>query len=125
MTNASLSERYIKTGFVWLLSGMVFGIWMGITESFHFSNAHAHTNLVGFLLSLTFGFTLKHFPDLAGHPQAKLQFWLFQAGAIILVLGKIFVALDTSNNAPVAVGSMLTLLGTALFVWMLFRLKSQ
>ncbi|WP_020591000.1 hypothetical protein [Kiloniella laminariae] len=125
MTKASLSDRYIKAGFIWLLIGMIFGIWMGITESFHFSNAHAHTNLVGFLLSLIFGFTLKHFSGLAEHPQAKLQFWMFQLGAIVLVLGKIVVALDSSNNAPVAVGSLITLLGTALFVWMLFRLKSQ
>ena len=115
-----LGLTYVKVGFIWLLAGMVFGIWMGITENFQFSNAHAHTNLVGFVLSALFGLVMIALPALAASKLAVLQFVIYQIGAIVLVIGKVTVTLDPHDNAVVAIGSMIVLVGTLLFAWMLF-----
>ena len=60
----SLDRLYILTGFVWLIIGMVFGIYIGITDQTTQSNAHAHANLLGFVISVLFGLKYRIWPNM-------------------------------------------------------------
>lgn len=108
----SLDRAFVLTGLVWLMFGMAFGIWMGVTERFNFANSHAHVNLVGFTLSTLFGLLHRGWPRMAGSRLALPQFLVFELGAVLLVGGKIMVD-DGGSNLLVKVGSVVTLVGAA------------
>lgn len=111
-----LDRLYILAGFTWLVLGMAFGIYLGITDQLNLGNSHAHANLVGFVLSALFGLLHRNWPALAGHALARAQFWVYQTGAVILVAGKYIV--DTGGGAgTVATGSLVVLAGTLMMLW--------
>ena len=112
-----LDYSYVLISLVWLVCGMIFGIWLGITEQFNFANSHAHTNLVGFTISALFGLMHHAFPGLAASRIAKLQFYVYQVGALMLVTGKMMA--DAGGDLTlVKIGSLVTVTGTAMMLWM-------
>lgn len=118
-----LDRLYILAGFAWLAFGMAYGIYLGITDQLNLGNSHAHANLVGFVLSCLFGLLHRNWPALAAHPLARVQFWVYQCGAVILVTGKYIV--DTGGTpATAATGSLVVLLGTLMMIW-LFATQSD
>ena len=122
---AQMMDRlYILAGLAWLVFGMAFGIWMGMSESFHYANPHAHANLVGFAASVLFGLICAVYPALKTSRLVVPQFLIYQAGAVLLVWGKVAVANDHTNIGPVVTGSLVTFLGALLFV-ALFVLRAS
>jgi len=45
----SLADRFFVTAILFALTGMVFGIWMGITEAFSYAPVHTHA-LIGAII---------------------------------------------------------------------------
>lgn len=115
-----IDEYYIGVGLIWLLAGMVFGMWLGATEQFNFANSHAHANLVGFVISVLFGLIYRFFPAMKLSKLAKPQFWIYSIGAALFILGKILVD-ATGNTDLVKLGSVVVLIGTALMPVIYFR----
>ena len=112
-----VDRLYIMAGFVWLTIGMVFGIYLGITDQLQFSNSHAHANLVGFVVSVIFGLLYRNWPSMLKSKLAMPQFALYQVGAIVLVAGKFDI--DNGGGGALAPpGSVITVLGTLLVFWM-------
>lgn len=65
----TLVRRYIKTGIVFLFSGLALGAWMLVRRELlgtwphpHLVSAHTHAVLVGFVMFLIFGVALWLFP---------------------------------------------------------------
>ncbi|SPH17167.1 hypothetical protein DEA8626_00683 [Defluviimonas aquaemixtae] len=119
-----MDRLYVMTGFVWLIFGMVFGIYLGITDQLQFSNSHAHANLLGFVISVLFGLIYRGWPVLLSHRLAMPQFALYQVGAVVLVAAKY----DIDNGGAgrlAAPGSMIVVLGTLLMFWMFARIRSE
>ena len=117
-----LDRLFILTGFAWVVLGMVFGIYLGITNQLNLANTHAHANLVGFVISILFGLLHHNWPKMQASGVALPQFWVYQLGAVILVAGKYVV--DTGGgSALVATGSVIVVVGTLMMVW-LFAVKS-
>ena len=115
---------YILAGFVWLIFGMVFGIYLGITDQLQFSNSHAHANLLGFVVSVLFGLIYRNWPSLLENKLAIPQFAVYQIGAIVLVAGKYDI--DHGGRGVLAPpGSMIVVLGTLLMFWMFARTKAE
>ncbi len=115
---------YILAGFVWLIFGMVFGIYLGITDQLQFSNSHAHANLLGFVVSVLFGLIYRNWPSLLENRLAMLQFALYQIGAVVLVAGKYDI--DNGGGGALAPpGSIIVVLGTLLIFWMFARAKVE
>ncbi len=105
-----------------LVIGMLWGIEMGIRQSFVMAPAHAHFNLVGGVLLFLFGLYYKLVPAAGGSALAKWQACLHIAGAILFPAG-IAVVLgkgETFMILPI-VGSLIVLVATALFVVIVFR----
>ena len=47
---------WAKTGLVWFLLTMIFGMYLGLTGQFGASSPHAHLGLLGWLSSIAFAF---------------------------------------------------------------------
>jgi hypothetical protein len=106
-----IDQAYIFCGLLWVVFGMAYGIWIGITEQFNFANSHAHANLVGFVTSMLFGFLHRAYPAMATSRFASPQFLVYQIGALLLVLGKMMVDAG-GDNTLVKIGSLVVLIGT-------------
>ena len=112
-----MDRLYILTGFLWLIAGMIFGIYLGITDQMHFANTHAHANLLGFVISVLFGLIHRNWSQLMSSRLALPQFALFEIGSIVLVAGKF--SIDSGGNGSLAPpGSILVVLGTLVMFWM-------
>ena len=119
-----IDRLYIMAGFVWLIFGMVFGIYLGITDQLQFSNSHAHANLLGFVVSVLFGLIYRNWPRLMDSRLAIPQFSLYQLGVLILVAGKYDI--DNGGGGTLAPpGSMIVVLSTLLMFWLFARSKDD
>lgn len=108
----NLARNYVLVGLVWVVLGMAFGIYMGMTQQMNFANTHAHANLVGFVTSVLFGLLHVNFPSLAKSRLAVPQFIVFEVGAVLLVAGKAQVDAGGADML-VRVGALITIIGAA------------
>lgn len=83
----SISRNFLVMGAIYLLVGISFGMYLGASEDRSLAPLHAHINLLGFTLMTIFGLAYRIMPQMADGPLAKAQFWLHQAGALILLIG--------------------------------------
>ena len=113
----NLGRNYVLIGLVWLICGMAFGIWMGITNHLNFANSHAHANLVGFVASVLFGLLHVNFPNLKDSRIAVPQFAIYEIGALLLVLGKAQVD-NGGDNTLVKIGALVVIIGAALMLYL-------
>lgn len=119
-----MDRLYIVAGFLWLISGMIFGIYLGVTNQFEFANTHAHANLLGFVISVLFGLLYRNWPGLLSSRLAWLQFALYQTGTLILVAGKFDI--DRGGDGAFAPpGAILVVLGTLLMFWIFATAGSE
>ena len=111
-----IDEYYIFAGLAWLIAGMAFGMWLGAANHLNFANSHAHTGLVGFVVSTLFGMTYRFFPAMKTSRIAGLQFLVYEIGAVLLVIGKVRVDAGGGDQV-VAVGSVVVLVGVLMMLW--------
>ncbi len=116
-----IDETYFLLSLIWLIAGMVFGIWLGATHQMNFAESHAHMALVGFVVSAIFGIMYRFYPAMGQSRLAPFQLWIYQIGAVILVAGKITVDAGGSDTL-VKAGSLVILLGAVLMLWV-FAMK--
>lgn len=119
-----IDRLYILTGFIWLILGMTFGIYLGITDQTNLSNSHAHANLLGFVVSVLFGLLYRNWPTLQNRKLALPQFLLFEIGSAILVAGEYSIG-SGGSSALAPPGSLLVILGTLLMFWMFATAKAD
>ncbi|MGH8230350.1 MAG: hypothetical protein ACRESY_00865 [Steroidobacteraceae bacterium] len=110
-----MDVRYIALAALYLVLGMILGLIMGIRNDFTFVPVHAHMNLVGFAAHSVFGLVYRAWPRLKDGALARLQFWLFVPGTPLLLVG-IGVAIKTANPILAAIGSLLLILGSLVFL---------
>jgi hypothetical protein len=116
----NLGRNYVLIGLVWLVVGMAFGIWMGINGYMNYANSHAHANLVGFVVSVLFGLLHINFPAIGKSRVAVPQFFVYEIGALILVLGKAQVD-GGGADVLVKIGALVVIIGAALMLYMFAR----
>ena len=119
-----MDRLYVIAGFLWLIAGMIFGIYLGITDQLQFSNTHANANLLGFVISVLFGLIYRNWPELMSSRLAWPQFALFEIGSLVLVAGKYDIDGGGSGSLTPP-GSILVVLGTLLMIWMFARTSSE
>jgi hypothetical protein len=110
---------FIGLGFVLLLCGMTFGMWMGMQEAFQYADAHAHLNLLGFVLPTLYGLLHRSYPGLARSRLAWPQCIAHFLGVLIFVPGIVLATLGTTIMGAVA-GSTVVFLATLTFAYMFF-----
>lgn len=83
----SISRKYLIMGAVYLVVGILLGMYMGGSDDHTLAPLHAHINLLGFTLMTIFGLAFRLMPEMEQGVLAKAQFWLHQVGALVLLVG--------------------------------------
>jgi len=117
-----LAAFHLRAAAIYAVIGMAFGIHMGMSQDFSLVPAHAHLNVLGWLSVSVYGLVLARFPTVAASRLAQLQAVVAHLGIIVFIPGIAVAILSGHENEIFAiVGSLLVLLGAALFVpvvWM-------
>ena len=79
----TVSRGFLVVGPVYLIGGVLIGMYMGGSGDHSLSPAHAHINLLGFVRMMVFGLAYGRFPEAAASRLAWVHFWLHQGGAIL------------------------------------------
>lgn len=111
----------LKMAAIYLVIGLGLGIGMSVAHRFQLSPVHAHLNLLGWAsLGLT-GIVYCLFPK-AGESRLGLwHFWLHNLGLPVMMAGLTLYLTGRPQFEPVvAIGSIITVSGLALFVANLF-----
>jgi cbb3-type cytochrome oxidase subunit 1 len=126
-----LVRRYVKTSFVFLLSGLVLGAYIVVAQFVLnaypprlFVTAHVHLLLVGFMLMIVMGVATWMFPrpprdDARYRPAlAETVYWVMTVATIVRAVSEIGAGLATAPalRVGIAVGGVGQLAGTLLFV---------
>ena len=114
-----IDVTFIGGGLLFLICGMAFGMWMGARENFQLADAHAHLNLLGFVVPTLYGLIHRAYPGLARSRLAWPQCIVHFAGVILFVPG-IAVATLMNNQMLVIAGSVLVMLATLMFGFVFF-----
>ena len=125
-----LVRRYIKTSFIFLLSGLALGAYIAILQFVLDSyppsllvTAHAHLLLVGFLLMMVVGVATWMFPrpardDARYRPElAEAAYWVIALATAVRASAEIAVALAGASSLRwiIALGGLGQVAGAALF----------
>lgn len=127
MQSANLSFLWAKSGLVWLIGTMCFGMYLGISGQFGMSSSHAHAGLLGGVLSLSISY-LFSLIEPTKRISAGFAQWLIynlaaasQATGLWLVINGhfMFVPLIIAGGSIV----LLTLFWIALAIWPKLRIS--
>ena len=118
----NVSNWFFRFGVLAVLVGMGLGMWMGGAENFTLAPAHAHLNLVGFVLPFIFGFFYRSFPAVAGGMLPKIHFAASILGVLVMIPALVKLLLGDPTIVPVlAAGEGLTALGMLTFAINVYR----
>ncbi len=118
-----LAFNFFVLGIVSVLVGMIWGIGMSATGDHTLSPAHAHLNLLGFVLFSVFGFYYHAVPDAAEGVLPKLHFGTAVLSVVIVVPG-IVMAIQETGEAMAKVGSLLAVVSMILFLIVVFKSRA-
>ena len=115
-----ISSLLLRVSTALLLVGMTVGIIMGIEENFALAPAHAHLNLIGFVLMFLVGLYYRIVPAAGKGPLAGVQAGLHILGALVFPLG---IAVADFGGTPIlaVLGSLIVLSAMLLFALIVSR----
>lgn len=111
---------FITTALFCLLVGEGLGIYMGVSQNFTLSPAHAHLNLLGWVTLAAFGLMHRAFPGLATSRLAGAQCAMAVFFNLAMPTGLAIMLLGGSETI-VKLASLGVILATAMFIWMFVR----
>jgi cbb3-type cytochrome oxidase subunit 1 len=104
------------------VTGMAWGLIMGISENHVMMPAHAHLNLLGWVSLFLIGIFYHLYPTLDQSRIALIQVCVWITGTIILTLGvALLMSGIAAGNPLAAVGSLIVLAAMILFGWLVFQ----
>jgi hypothetical protein len=111
----ALHYKFFLAGIIFVLLGMILGMWMGMHEDFLYKDVHAHLNLLGFVTNFIYGLYYRGDRDAERMALPKVQFWCSVVGMIIITPG-IWEAQTQGALAWLTIpGSLLSFLAMILF----------
>ena len=122
------AKVFIRSSLLWFVAGITLGLAMAIHPAWIvYRPAHAHMNLVGFVVMMIFGVGYQMLPRFFGHPihskpLAIAHIWLANVGLAALVLGFLLAPHIGLRSVPVtASGGILWAIGAYGFVYNMWR----
>ncbi len=121
----NIARNFLVTGVLYLLIGLVMGMYMGGSGDRSLTPVHAHINLLGFTLMVLFSVIYKVFPQMTGSGLAQLHFWLFQIGTLLLLVA-LFLMLggfvpEATIGPVMSVTELIVLVSILIFSWNAYR----
>ena len=122
------AQVFIRASLLWFIAGITLGLAMAMHPALvMYRPAHAHMNLVGFVVMMIFGVGYQILPRFFGHPihsrkLAVAHIWLANVGLALLVAGFILAPHIGADAIPVtSSGGILWALGAYGFVYNMWR----
>ena len=122
------AKAFIRASLLWFIAGITLGLAMAIHPAWVvYRPAHAHMNLVGFVVMMIFGVGYQMLPRFFGHPihsrwLAVAHIWLANLGLAGMVAGFFLAPHIGAASIPVtATGGGLWALGAYGFVYNMWR----
>jgi peptidoglycan/LPS O-acetylase OafA/YrhL len=115
-----ISKIFLRVSVVMGQIGIILGLVMGIRQDFTLAPAHAHLNLVGFVVMFLAGLYYQAVPQASASVLAKYHAVIAIVGAIVFPVGIAMVSLGGSA-VLVKSGSVIVLIGASLFAIIVFR----
>jgi peptidoglycan/LPS O-acetylase OafA/YrhL len=117
-----ISSLLLRFSVALLLVGLCFGIAMGITQDFALAPAHAHLNLVGFVIPFLAGLYYRAVPRSARGALATVQATLAIIGAVIFPVGvAAVIGIGPQYEVLAIIGALIVLASAVLFAIIVFR----
>ena len=117
-----LSNYYFGTAILFLIAGIMVGLHMAITHDHTATPAHAHINLLGWVTMSLFGGYLALNPRKAAWGLARMQYYVYTAGVLVMTSSLYLLVTGRPALVPVvAVAALVTFLGVLLFAVIIFR----
>jgi L-serine deaminase len=118
----AMTSLWARTGLLWFLATMIFGMYLGMTQQFGASSPHAHLGLLGWLSSIAFAF-LWRIADPEGRlvGKARIHWVMHNLGMVVQVSG-LWMVIRTGNGVygmVIALGGATIILAT---FWLVFLL---
>jgi hypothetical protein len=118
----TIDQKFLVWALGYAVAGMGLGIFMAASHDHSQHVTHAHTLLVGFVLSLAYGVIHRLWLDAGDSRVAKLQFVVHHAGALTMIAGLFLLygdILPLSTLDPVlATASIAVLAGALLMLYL-------
>jgi hypothetical protein len=117
----ALHYRFFIAGIIFVLIGMILGMWMGMAEDHTFTPVHAHLNLLGWATMFLFGLYYRGNESAEAGALPQIQFWCSVVGLILLALG---IGASTVQSPWVWLtipGSVLSLVAMLIFLVVVVR----
>ena len=116
------ARAWLKAAAVYFVIGVGMGIYMGASHDHTLKPVHAHVNLLGWASMALIGFYVLHFGDRMSRRLERIQFWLHQVGAVILLVSLSLLVLGNTAVEPVVgVTSIVVGASVLLFAVNVFR----
>ncbi len=110
---------FFVSAIIYVIIGMVFGIWMSASHDYSLAPAHAHLNLIGWVTLALFGIYYHLVPSATGR-LATLHFAVSTIGVLLLVPG-IILAIREVTELPAVLGSFVALGSMLMFLYIVVR----
>lgn len=110
-----ISLGFLLVGLVSVTIGMVWGIYMAKSGDHSTAPAHAHLNLIGFVIMAIAAFYYHNVPAAAEKMLAKIHLGVAVLGEVLIVPGIVMV-LKGQGDALAAAGSFVTLAAMLIFL---------
>ncbi len=121
----SISLLYFRTAAILLIVGMVFGIYMSASGNHAATGAHAHLNLIGFVVMSIYGIFFGLNPQRSGGRLPKILWGLNTVAAVVMFPSLALLLYGHPSFEPiVAIAALLALAGAILFAVILFRTEA-
>lgn len=122
------AKAFIRASLLWFVAGITLGLAMAVHPAWVvYRPAHAHMNLVGFVVMMIFGIGYQMLPRFFGHPIhsrtfAAAHIWLANLGLAGMVAGFFLGPNVGDKSIPVtAGGGLLWAIGAYGFVYNMWR----
>ncbi len=122
------AKAFIRASLLWFIAGITLGLAMAMHPAWVvYRPAHAHMNLVGFVVMMIFGVGYQILPRFFGHPihsrwLAVAHIWLANLGLAALVTGFFLAPSIGAASIPVtSTGGTLWALGAYGFVYNMWK----
>lgn len=118
-------RKYLIWALGYVAAGMGLGIFMAASHNHGQLVTHAHTNLVGFLLSFCYGIIHKLWLGQPSRIVAQIQFIVHQAASVVLIIGLFLLYgqfVPEAQIEPVlSIGSISVLVSALLMLYMVLK----
>lgn len=116
MDTGRIGHTLLKVASLYMVVGLVGGMFVALSGQFTFASVHSHISLLGWTTMAITGLVYVALPACAGSPMARAHFWLHNLGLpIMLVALTVHAAGDDRAEPVIGLGSTIVLAGLLVF----------